>query len=282
MDLVTMAYVSTVLFIMLLAPGRPADWWPHLFTHLGLLIAVALMKYLPQHPAVRLLRDWYAIPLQALLYGELRFVNQLIATGFYDAWLIPIESKLFGGTQPAVFFRALLPNRIFSEYVHASYFIYLLIPVFGALVFTIQRRRDDFWLFLTTILMTFFSCYVIFILFPVAGPYYTFPRPDPGAMGYLFPRITRFVTESGASKGAAFPSSHVAVAVAAGTILHRLDRKLFWIVLPVVVGIALGVVYGGFHYAVDAVVGIVVGWVIARISPRIVARLRAAAGQPAV
>lgn len=278
MDLLTLAYLSVVLLILLIAPLRPPGWWNHLLFHLVVLVAAAMMKYVPRRlTPLRLVHDWYPIALLPLFYGELAFVNQVIAPGYYDAFLIPIERWLFG-TQPAIYLRGWLPNRVLSEYLHLSYALYLLLVPVCSIVFYCQKRFDHFRVFVTNILLTFFFCYTIFIVFPVAGPYYTFPRVDPEKLGFVFPQVCHWFTNRGASQGAAFPSSHVAVAVNAGFTTYRLNRKLFWVVLPVVVGITLGVVYGGFHYAIDAIAGVLVGIGVGVVGPFLYRRINKLVG----
>ena len=102
-------------------------------------------------------------------------------------------------------------------------------------------------------------CYICFILYPVAGPWYHSPHLDTASLGHFFPNVVQTVLERAASKGAAFPSSHVAVAVVIWLLAWRFARRVFWILAAIVPALALGTVYGGFHYAVDAGAGLLVG-----------------------
>jgi membrane-associated phospholipid phosphatase len=279
MDLVTFAYLSVVLLVLLIAPERPPGWWGHVFFHLGVLCVVASMRYLPSRfMLVRIVKNFYPIFALPFFYDQLAFVNQVISQGYYDAVIIPVESWLFG-TQPAIYLRGWLPSRVLSEYLHLSYALYLIIVPVSGFVFYIGKRYDAFRFYVTNTLLTFFLCYIAFILFPVAGPYYAFPRPDPEMIGFIFPEFVHWFTDRGASQGAAFPSSHVAVAVNSAFVVFRLNRKLFWGILPIVIGITIGVVYGGFHYAVDAIVGILVGIGVAVMSPFLYQRLKALIGE---
>jgi membrane-associated phospholipid phosphatase len=65
-----------------------------------------------------------------------------------------------------------------------------------------------------------------------------------------------WVLEDGGSKGAAFPSSHVAVAVAISLVTWSHDRVIWWVTLPFVVGLTISTVYGRFHYGIDAATGV--------------------------
>jgi membrane-associated phospholipid phosphatase len=115
--------------------------------------------------------------------------------------------------------------------------------------------------------MTFMTCYVLFIFFPVLGPFHYLDAPDPARLGYFFPRLTRFVLDHGSSRGSAFPSSHVAVAVAVLLQAWRHDRLVLTVLLFLVPAVAFGAVYGGYHYAIDAVAGLIVALLISRVGP---------------
>jgi membrane-associated phospholipid phosphatase len=102
---------------------------------------------------------------------------------------------------------------------------------------------------------TFYICYAIFLLFPVAGPRYFFPPAANAATGAAIAHFTHRLLDAGAAWGTAFPSSHVAVAlVAAGTALREW-RPLGAILLVAASLLTLGTVYGQLHYAVDAIAG---------------------------
>jgi membrane-associated phospholipid phosphatase len=101
-------------------------------------------------------------------------------------------------------------------------------------------------------------CWSAFVLFPVQGPRYLW-APSP-----LWPHgpvreLTLHLLSAGSSRGAAFPSSHVAVAAVQAVVLWRTHRVLGAIVAAATVAIGLGAVYGGFHYAIDAVAGAALG-----------------------
>ena len=64
--------------------------------------------------------------------------------------------------------------------------------------------------------------------FPVAGPYYVFPRPDAWFLDNVFARTVYDTLATGSSYGAAFPSSHVAAALAAALSAARGSHALSW------------------------------------------------------
>jgi membrane-associated phospholipid phosphatase len=126
--------------------------------------------------------------------------------------------------------------------------------------------------FVLAVIATFVTCYLIFIFFPVAGPYYTFPRPAPWFTDNGPARLVYRVLASGSSYGAAFPSSHVAAALAATLAASRISPRAGLILFIPTLLLTVGVVYCQMHYGVDALSGLVVGaavaWAFTRIPVR--------------
>src|SRR2546422_7240227 len=79
---------------------------------------------------------------------------------------------------------------------------------FGALGRTAALRDVVF-----RMMLTYLTCFVIFIVYPVYGPGLTLPRYSGSLTDGLFYRLVRASLGAGDSPGCAFPSSHVAGAV---------------------------------------------------------------------
>lgn len=245
---------------ILIAVGGLPDrrWVPLLLLHVGVVALVLLaVPQLRERGPSGVLRAWLPIAALPLIYKEIAVLNALFADGYYDAPIQALEQAIFG-TQAAMTLRTALPWKPLSEYLHFGYFgYYALFPLLGGVLYA-QGRLRDYHLAATITLGTFFVCYLVFILVPVAGPWYHFPRPGP-EIGWIFPGAIHAVLEQGAAKGAAFPSSHAAAAVAIWLAAWRLHRTVFWMLAAVVPALVVGTVYGGFHYAIDAVAGVLVG-----------------------
>jgi membrane-associated phospholipid phosphatase len=110
---------------------------------------------------------------------------------------------------------------------------------------------------LLALALSMLSCYLVFVLWPVQGPRYL--AAPQGAPEGPVRSLVLAILEGGSSRGAAFPSSHVAVAVTQTLLLLRYRRRLGIVLAGLTLLLALGAVYGGFHYAVDALAGAAVG-----------------------
>jgi membrane-associated phospholipid phosphatase len=109
------------------------------------------------------------------------------------------------------------------------------------------------------VMTVFVLCYLMFLFFPVAGPYYLFTRPPVWFTDNLPARVVYSTLASGSSYGAAFPSSHVAATVAAALAAYRGSRPLGLALAVPTILLTVGVVYCQMHYGVDAVAGLAIG-----------------------
>jgi membrane-associated phospholipid phosphatase len=168
------------------------------------------------------------------------------------------ELALFGGQISRERWQA-APSRFWSTILHGAYLSYYLIVSAPALYFAWRGDLESVRRFVLVVIATFVLCYLVFIFFPVAGPYYEFPRPPAWFIDNPAARLAYEALSTGSSYGAAFPSSHVAAAVAATLAAARASKRLGLLLLIPTVLMTVGVVYCQMHYAVDALAGLAVG-----------------------
>ncbi len=118
-------------------------------------------------------------------------------------------------------------------------------------------------------MMAFVVCYLVFVLYPVAGPNYTFEHPTGPVRDVWSARLVYGVLAGGSSFGAAFPSSHVGASVAATVVLWRVWKPVgVGFTLPLIL-LTVGTVYCQMHYAIDATAGLMVGLVATVVAVRV-------------
>ena len=243
----------------------PREHIPALLAIHALLVALVLMMPRARRagPVGRFLGDWYALLIVTALYTEVGLVN--LADGrAYDRIVLGWEQALFG-FQPARDWIRSNPSIWLSWGLYLGYLAYYPIIAAGPLALWATGRREAMRRAMTTIMATFYVCYTIFLLFPVVGPRHIFPAADNVATRTLIAQLTAQFIEHVAAWGAAFPSSHVAVSVAA-TVAALLEWRMLGasLVVPTTL-LALGSVYGQFHYAVDVLAGLGVGLAVAAV-----------------
>lgn len=257
-DLLLAGYLAVVSVVAIVrAPGLPNCWW--------LLVAHGLfgvLLYLFTRPGLgpigRSIREIYPLLLLFSLYSELDVLNGPGGRPVYDAVVQGWELAVFGAQLSTEWWRA-MPSRFWSAVLHAAYLSYYLIIVAPAFYFAWRRDLPALRHFILVVMTTFVLCYLVFIFFPVAGPYYVFPRPDPWFLDNVFARAVYDALATGSSYGAAFPSSHVAAAVAATLSAGRGSRALGWTLAVPTVLLTVAVVYCQMHYGVDAIAGLLTG-----------------------
>lgn len=215
------------------------------------------------------LMDWLPLALVPALYAELPLLNQWAGEGFHDPVVQGWEHAVFGG-DPAAAWAGRWPWMPFSEILHLGYLSFYPLIYLPQLPHQLRGRTRAFHVTGLAVMGGLVFCYAVFVLFPVQGPRYLWPAPA-GIPDGPFRSLSLSLLEAGSSRGAAFPSSHVAVAAAQAFLGMRFygwkkDSAL------VVLGAALaaGAVYGGFHYGVDVLVGAVVGVAAAVLALRLI------------
>jgi membrane-associated phospholipid phosphatase len=257
-DLLLAGYLVVVSVVAVVrAPGLPNCWWL-LAGHALFGLLLYLLTRPGLGPLGRTIREIYPLLLLVSLYSELDVLSGPGGTAVHDATVQGWELAIFGAQLSTEWWRA-MPSRFWSAALHAAYLCYYLIIVAPAFYFAWRRDLVALRHFILVVMSTFVVCYLVFIFFPVAGPYYVFPRPDAWFLDNMFARAVYDTLATGSSYGAAFPSSHVAAAIAATLSAGRGSRALGWALAIPTVLLSLAVVYCQMHYGVDAIAGLLTG-----------------------
>jgi membrane-associated phospholipid phosphatase len=268
-DVLLLGYLLFTGLVILAYPKNVAWWALHLA--LRLVAVVAILRLVPVRPGNRVLaflRDWYPVLAFIPLYAELGALTRLFFGGNHDLAVVGWEGMLLGG-QPSQTWRTTFPSRWLSEYLHFAYFYYYVVPATLAMWLYVRGDMARFSRALTAILGAFLTCCLIYIAFPVVGPYHHFGHPTAESWGGIFAPLVHGIVQRGSSLGTAFPSSHTAVAVTVWLSAWRLSRPAFWVLCAIVPALALGTIYGGFHYALDTMAGVALGVAVALGAPRL-------------
>lgn len=231
---------------------RPSPLTALLHTTLLLVIALTTLR----DRSAPWLRAWAPLLAIFFLYAELPdLITAAGHTAPLDDVVISWEQRLFGG-QPAREWAAGDQTPWLSEMLHLAYLAYFPIIYVLPLALWITGRREAFATATFGLMLTFVACFVCYIAFPVAGPRYLWPSSAPDG---VFRDVATYLLQAGSSRGTAFPSSHVAVAVAQSILAARFMPRAGVIITMLTVGLGAGAVYGGFHYAVDVAAGALLG-----------------------
>jgi membrane-associated phospholipid phosphatase len=199
------------------------------------------------------LGTFYPLLLTVALYTEAGLLNVAGGT-VHDARVQGWEEALFGSQVSLTWIRA-WPWAWLSTLLHAGYLSYYAILAAAPLAPWLRGDRAQATHVLLLMMVTFYLCYMVFLVFPVAGPRYSFPPADNAATRTALAHLTHDLLRQGSAWGTAFPSSHVAVSLVAAVSAWRAWRPLGAVLVPAALLLTLGTVYGQLHYAVDAAAG---------------------------
>jgi membrane-associated phospholipid phosphatase len=234
--------------------------------------------------------------LRVILIGDLIFYLYPETFDFirnfqnHDYLLAHWDQRMFG-FQPAFIFAQLFTGRWIEELMYMGYFFFYML-IIGSVLFIYFKNRPHFEYFLFTVLFSFFVYYLIYILFPTAGPqfYYSaigpadvktglFPHigcyfnynsvsSDVNSVHGFFPLLVERIQCFGERPTAAFPSSHVGISTLILLLLFK-DRqyRYFLVLFPVYLILVLATVYIRAHYVVDVLSGFFSAIVLFFISP---------------
>jgi PAP2 superfamily protein len=256
-DLLLLAYLGVVSVVAAVrAPSQPGCRWL-LLAHALFGVLLFLVTRPGLGPVGRTIRELYPLFLLPGLYSELDILNGL-GRPVHDTLVRQWELLVFGGQVSRDWWQS-APSAFWSTVFHGAYLSYYLIVSAPALYFAWKGDLNAVRRFVLVVMATFITCYLVFIFFPVAGPYYEFPHPAGWFIQNAPARLAYEALATGSSYGAAFPSSHVAAALAATLAAMRASRKLGLMLLMPTALLTVGVVYCQMHYGVDALAGVAVG-----------------------
>jgi membrane-associated phospholipid phosphatase len=203
-------------------------------------------------------RCWYPHLFFLFCFEELGRLVHLVQPGWQDAKLIAFDHWLTG-VNPSLWLERFAHPALneLMQFAYFSYFLFLLI--LGTILYY-RREWGSYWAVMTYSAVGYSLGYIIAMLFPVQSPWFTFAGMWHGELaGGPFTAAINFIEKCGRVHGAAFPSQHVAGAVAAlwGAWRHR--RWLFWAFLPFVLCMCVSTVYVRNHYVADVLGGLVTG-----------------------
>ena len=203
-------------------------------------------------------RHWYPHLFFLFCFEELGRLVHLVQPGWQDAKLIAFDHWLTG-VHPTIWLEqfAMPARNDFMQFAYITYFTYLLV-VGGVLYY----RRDwrGYWSVMTYSGVGYVIGYVVAICFPIESPWFAMAGSwQSDLRGGPATALINLIEHYGRVRGAAFPSEHVAGAVAATWGAWRHQRWLFWVMLPLVACMCVSTVWGRYHYVADVFGGMVTG-----------------------
>ena len=245
---------------------RGVAHWPFEFLiHFILVVSgLEIVRLGEKHPKNHLLwsmRTFYPVFFYIYSFFELKrtvlmFFGEYWATDF----LIAADKIIFGAPPAGWVYKLYSP--LLDEVISFFYVIYALFVVVVAVPLYIQGKRTETFAVLSIVGFVYFTNDFLFYLLPAENP----RASDKLAKlyltdytGYFFAFFTRLQGSEGIAPGGCFPSEHVSSVTAWCLAIRHYNRKLAYILFPIVLGVAISTVYLNYHHGVDAIAGVIWG-----------------------
>jgi membrane-associated phospholipid phosphatase len=209
--------------------------------------------------------DWLPVVFFTSAFEEVSFLSLTLRSGFQDAYVIRLESWLFG-TSPNEWLHS-HTRAWLVEVLEFGYFaFYPLYPIVGGCFWGWRHRprfHGAFRRLTDTLSVGYVICYSTYLLFPTQSPANMAGVQEIGsAHPGVFQRLVRLIQHRAGVHGNAFPSAHIMLAGVVLMFAYRyLPRAAPWLLIIVVLMCA-GAVYEGYHFASDVVAGAALGIVL--------------------
>ena len=288
-DYATQGYFAFVGLLVLGFHGDRLTAWPWLLLvqGAGLVSVHALIQLAARFSANHLLdflRHYYPVPLYIGFYRQTELLNQMFSVGYLDPYFFRLEQWLFG-MQPGLELMLRFPARWLAEVLYLAYCsFYFMIAGIGLAL--LLRDRRQFAHFISVVSFVLYVCYALYIFLPVVGPRIvdlnlpgvSIPQEVLPAANYdppesvqraVFFQLMGWVYHNFETAGAAFPSSHVTVAICTLYFSFRYLPRIRHVHLITTILLCVSTVYGRYHYVVDVVAGVALAAVLVPLGNRL-------------
>ncbi len=260
-DWIVASYNAVLAVVWLGLASRVAGApWPALAHAAAAGLPWLLRGLPPASPRARALRDSYPLIGLALFWAELGPLQALRGTRPHDLFVQRLDLAIFGVHWHETWM-SVMPGRWLSEAMYFAYFLYYLLLVIPPLAIGFRRGLRAFRSVVLALIITYLSCFVFYLAFPVYGPRAAGAASLAAAPDGFFHTLVERARATGDSPGTAFPSSHVAGAATIAWLGWRwLSRRWSAALTLAALAVALATVYTRNHYAVDALAGLL--WIV--------------------
>ena len=270
-DKITLSYALFVALLLLLSHPGVKGWYLYLISHLlYCLLVIYLIRCSTNRDILDPLRYLYPLLSVPLFYQELRILSYIIFAKPFDKEIISLEIKLLG-LQPNLFLQDIARPWL-TDFFNLFYFSYYFMVFLPPLFLYIEGRKEELSYLLTNIMLAYSLSFALSIFLPVESPRFALQGKLHPLHGILFTPFHEGFMAMGSFRGNGMPSSHVAVTLVAVACMRRINKKVFWIMLPSFSAMSSGAIYGSYHYLSDVIGGLLTGAFVLLLSPALLRR----------
>lgn len=213
-------------------------------------------------------RDWYTLFFLITIYMQHNKLVPLVNPHDIDAYLMKIDYALFLGNHPTVLLESIL-NPYFTEFLQIIYASFYFFPFLLCLLLYRNKRKADFHIVASTILLGFYISYIGYYLFPAIGPRFTMVHlqtlPLEGV--YLYNFFHHAILFLGGVTRDCFPSGHTLVSILTFMLTVKYFKKFSIVAGIWMVFLVMSTVYLRYHYVIDLIAGFILCLAVYKYGP---------------
>ncbi len=209
-------------------------------------------------PYWEIVRDWFPFLIILMMYYSLwGGATHVLVTHDRDAALIAWDQRLFG-CQISLLLQKIVSPPL-TEWMDFAYAFHLFnIPIVACFIY-LRRPRARFREMMLGLIVISFIGLLGYILVPAVGPMYTLRNQYTVGLETpltVFNREMAFMDFARVRRDV-FPSLHVGISFVVWLYAWRNSKRLFWILMPLILSLWFSTVYLRYHYLIDCVVGFI-------------------------
>lgn len=306
-DITFFLYQLLIVFVILLFNDKIPNSKNLLIVHIiFFIVQFIFINIIPKNNLLCFIRFAYPLLCISFFYIETSYLNKLVFKNFFDNTLFNIDNLIFG-FHPSLVFCKKFDFLILKEFLALGYlYYYLIIPCTG-LYILFKIGKNIFKEYIFVIFFSFIIYYIIFIIFPSAGPHYIFKNYfNESFNGIFFTKIVRYLEFNIEVPTGAFPSSHIGICLISLIYLFKylieeknysmpefaelknMDNqkflsnnseekilRLIFIIINCILFLflSLATIYIGAHYFIDIPFGFLTGYLFLKLNKYIYSKL---------
>ena len=268
----TLFFLTGLFLLVLLFRDQIPLWRSLLFRYavwIGLLFAFQLVSR--QRRAGHLgsfLYDFSPILFIILIYESLGDLIQHLRQDI-DPSLIQIDLFLFG-IHPTVWAERWIMPWL-TDVMSFFYVSYYFVPVILVAMLYFRRQRQHFDGAIFVLLFGYYISFIGYILFPAIGPRFTLMglQTVPLEGSFLTDFVRDTLNQLEHNRRDCMPSGHTQLSLMSLYLAYRYQRKLLYLLAPLVAGLIASTIYLRYHYVIDLFAGVAVAAACVIMAPRL-------------
>jgi membrane-associated phospholipid phosphatase len=273
LDISVIGFTLLIFVLSIIFHSKVENWVSVAATFLAGAVGYFLLASITEKISKPFLRIFSRSLLTAastgFLFSEIRHVQHIFVAGWMDQYLVNFDVWLMGVESTIALQKITFP--IMTEGMMFAYTAYVPLIVLVALFCYWKSGASAAEDYMLNLMYAYIFCYSWFLIFPIAGPLfhqkelYTVPLN-----GGIFTWFGEWIRHNAHYPGGNFPSPHCAAGTIMLIMLYKYNRKVYFVMLPIIILLYISTVYGRYHFAMDGVTGIAAAFLVVWFSPKVI------------